>query len=230
MKQNAEYYSNTLFDKDFKNLTAYERFYWNIHYAIVSDINGDGFTDIEGANNFYIASSSNYNYLNGVPEIENFNTPQTTNNLIGERVEVVFRNNENNCYDTLELNFMTRTDVAELIAERLNEYPLSFNKSFLFQHCITNDFRYALNRSENNELWINITESGNDDFLREMLIPMKDLVDAVNSHYLMNAWGYDDIEEILGYKHILETHINHLVNGEEKRENIWLLVNESGLI
>ena len=225
LKINGDYCRNNILDKDFKTLTAYERYYWNIHYAFVSDICGDEYTDIEGANNFYIDRGT---YYNGVPSIDDFNTPNTTADLVSSRTTIVVRNHSSKSYDSYDLNFMTENDIATSIADQIGEYPFCVCSSFIFEYCITKDFKNALGNSENNDLWVNILgDNDNEDFLRNMLRPNAEIVDAVKLHYLNQSWGNDDIEEILGYKMIIETNIKHLINGEESNQFLWLCVGDA---
>jgi hypothetical protein len=230
LKMNGDYYRDNILNKDFKDLTEYQRFYWNIHKAFVSDIEGDAETDLDGAYNFYIERAT-HNSVN-VPEIEEFDTPETTDNLTTESKVLIVRNEDSKCYNSYTLTFMSREDLASLIADYVGDYPLSISNSFVFQYLITKDFKKALG-NENNEIWCEIIrDSDNEDFLRNMLRPNAEMVDAINNYYIECNWDGDDLEDILGYKLISSVDITHWndVKKYETEEELYLCVRQDSVL
>lgn len=225
MKINGDYYRDNIHNKEFKDLTPYEQFYYNIHHTFVSDIDEDNYTELDGAYNFYIQGELD-SY--GVPTVDNvFNTPENTSDLMRYTQNIVIRNEGIRYYCIYNLNFMTRTEYAEDIAQYVENNPYSFSSSFVFEHLIQTDFKRAL-QNENNDLWEQIInhENDNEDFLRSMLKPTAELVECIEQYYIGSYWG-DDIDEILGHKHSLDTVIKKVVGDRVIDQDVVLTVEES---
>jgi len=229
LKMNGDYYRDNILNKDFKDLTEYQRFFWNIHKALVSDIWCDTETDLNGAYNFYIESKSHNSV--GVPEIEEFDTPETTIDLINDSRVLIVRNCDSRCYNSHTLSFMSRDEMVNLIADYVADYPLSISNSFVFQYLITKDFKNSLG-NENNNIWCEIIrDNDNEDFLRNMLRSNAEMVDAINNYYIDDNWG-DDLEDILGYKFISTVSITHWDDERkcETEQDVYLLVREDDVL
>ena len=227
MKINGDYYRDNIHNKDFKELTPYEQFYYNIHKSFVSEIDLDNETDLDGAYNFFIEGPPD---ANGVPTIDNFNTPENTSDLMSYTQHIVIRNYEIKYYSLYSLTFMTRTDYAQTIADYIENHPYGVSSSFVFEHLIQTDFKRAL-RTENSDLWEQIInhEQDNEDFLRSMLKPTAELVECVEQHYIGDYWG-DDINEILDYKLVFDTVIKKVVGDRVIEQDVVLTVEESNFL
>jgi hypothetical protein len=226
LQTNGDYYRNNILDKEFTDLTPYEQLYFNIHNVFVNELNNGLYYDEEGAYKFYIKGSG---YTEEIPNIEHFNTPETVNDLLNGSVCIVAPSEAGRRYECLHLNFYTRKEFSELVAEQIHESPLSISSSFLFHNLIQPEFKRALGEEEH-EIWRQLTaDYSNADFLRAMLRPMAEINDIVYNYYIDDYHG-DDIEDLLGMRDVLNITLTTMSDGKEEPLDCYLCVESNSVL